>query len=290
MNHGVLPGSTVTLPASRGLDGREMRAWFGELRASRGSAAGLPGWASAVALHAAILVGMTLTWNPVPPLAQKDPLTVDLIEPVPLPTAPVVKPPEMEPVKPPVQKAPLPPPVETPPKPQVVMPTPAPAPAPPVAAPPVPAAPVLEAAPRAEPTPLAPTAAPAPPAVAAPAAAPAPPAPPVAARPTPSSPPAPPAPIVGPVFNAAYLSNPTPAYPPISKRNNEEGKVLLRVLVSDKGVPLSVELRQSSGFTRLDNAALEAVRKWKFVPARQGSEAVEASVIVPITFSLGDEG
>ena len=66
----------------------------------------------------------------------------------------------------------------------------------------------------------------------------------------------------------------------------EEGKVLLLVQVSAHGTAAHVRVRQSSGFTRLDDAALEAVRQWHFVPAKRGEEAIAASVIVPIVFRI----
>jgi protein TonB len=57
--------------------------------------------------------------------------------------------------------------------------------------------------------------------------------------------------------------------------------------VGADGLPRHIEIRTSSGSGRLDEAALEAVRRWKFVPARRGDEAVEAWVLVPVAFSLG---
>jgi protein TonB len=98
--------------------------------------------------------------------------------------------------------------------------------------------------------------------------------------------PAPPAPIIPPQFNADYLNNPAPQYPPVSKRLGEEGRVMLRVFVDERGLPVRVEIRSSSGHERLDNSALEAVKNWKFVPARRGDQAVSAWVIVPISFSF----
>ncbi len=85
-------------------------------------------------------------------------------------------------------------------------------------------------------------------------------------------------------FDADYLHNPAPAYPAQSRRLKEEGTVLLLVRVSAEGTPLSVEIRNSSGFDRLDEAGLQAVRQWRFVPAKRGSENVAASVLVPIQF------
>lgn len=95
-----------------------------------------------------------------------------------------------------------------------------------------------------------------------------------------------PAPIVAARFDADYLQNPTPVYPVISRRMGEEGKVVLRVRVSAQGSAMAVDIRQSSGFTRLDEAARSAVEKWRFVPARQGNDAIEATVLVPLHFKL----
>jgi len=134
-------------------------------------------------------------------------------------------------------------------------------------------------------TPPAPIEAPSQTAISAPPVPPAPPAAEVVAS-APPAPPAPPAPIVLPRFDAAYLQNPAPVYPAMARRMGEQGRVLLRVVVKPDGTPDSVALRQSSGSTRLDEAALEAVRKWRFVPARQGSTPVTAAVLVPIVFSL----
>ncbi|WP_051748177.1 energy transducer TonB [Nevskia soli] len=108
---------------------------------------------------------------------------------------------------------------------------------------------------------------------------------------TPPTPPAPPAPapaapITPPNFVAAYLDNPTPEYPRLSRRMKESGTVLLRVRVSPEGRSAQVELNQSSGYERLDQAAVEAVRRWRFAPARQGEQAVSAWVLVPINFQL----
>ncbi len=95
-----------------------------------------------------------------------------------------------------------------------------------------------------------------------------------------------PAPSSPPRFDAAYLQNPAPAYPSMSKRLGEAGKVLLRVRVSENGQAESVEIKHSSGFPRLDQAALNAVEKWRFVPAKQGDQTIAAWVQVPIHFNL----
>jgi protein TonB len=87
-------------------------------------------------------------------------------------------------------------------------------------------------------------------------------------------------------FDADYLKNPAPDYPAMSRRMGEEGKVLLLVQVSAEGHPTDVTVKQSSGFPRLDSAALNAVRNWRFVPAKRGGEAMAASVVVPLSFRL----
>ena len=95
-----------------------------------------------------------------------------------------------------------------------------------------------------------------------------------------------PLPVVGARFDADYLRNPPPVYPAASRRIGEEGRVVLRVMVSAEGLPLSVEIKQASGFRRLDEAARAAVERWRFVPARRGATAIESSVLVPLQFTL----
>lgn len=89
-----------------------------------------------------------------------------------------------------------------------------------------------------------------------------------------------------PRFDADYLRNPSPAYPLISRRMGEEGKVILRVQVSIQGTAESVEIRHSSGSMRLDESAQKTVRTWKFIPAQKGDIAVQSWVLVPIVFKL----
>jgi protein TonB len=91
---------------------------------------------------------------------------------------------------------------------------------------------------------------------------------------------------VAPGYRAAYLSNPPPVYPPASRRLEEEGKVTLRVHITVEGLADEVLLHRGSGFERLDRAALEAVRRWRFTPARRGREKLPGWVLVPIQFRL----
>ncbi len=92
--------------------------------------------------------------------------------------------------------------------------------------------------------------------------------------------------VVGPVYDAEYLHNPKPQYPPAARRMKLEGTVIVRVLVSPAGKPEIVRLGKSSGAAVLDQAALNAVQNWSFIPARQGSKPVSAWVDIPIHFHL----
>ena len=98
--------------------------------------------------------------------------------------------------------------------------------------------------------------------------------------------PPPPVPVTAARFDADYLNNPPPVYPAISRRLREEGRVLLSVRVTPQGLPEAVDIRQGSGHARLDEAALAAVRQWRFVPARRGETPVMSSVLVPIDFRV----
>ena len=89
-----------------------------------------------------------------------------------------------------------------------------------------------------------------------------------------------------PSSDAAYLNNPRPAYPAVSLRLREQGTVRLRVLVGADGTVRKLELEQSSGFERLDQAALKAVATWKFVPGRRAGVVEEMAVDVPIPFRI----
>ena len=95
-----------------------------------------------------------------------------------------------------------------------------------------------------------------------------------------------PMPVTLPHLNADYLDNPAPDYPPASRELGEQGRVLVRAMVSTDGHVGQVALRKSSGFNRLDQAALDSVRHWRFVPARRGSQPVSAWVVVPVAFSI----
>ncbi|HEY7986747.1 MAG TPA: energy transducer TonB [Methylophilaceae bacterium] len=92
--------------------------------------------------------------------------------------------------------------------------------------------------------------------------------------------------IEPPRFGVSYLNNPAPAYPPVSRRLGEQGRVVLKVLVNTAGNPESVALDTGSGSDRLDQAAIDAVKQWRFVPAKRNGQALSAYVLVPLKFSL----
>ena len=112
---------------------------------------------------------------------------------------------------------------------------------------------------------------------------------PVAEAPAPSAPPAaPPAPprIVLPSSDADYLQNPRPAYPLMSKRLGEQGKVIVRVYIGADGLPQRAEIGKSSGYDRLDQAAISSVMRWKFVPGKRNGVAEAMWNNVPFNWVL----
>jgi periplasmic protein TonB len=179
-----------------------------------------------------------------------------------------ILPPQVPQAAPPMPAPPIPKPSPTKPRPQPPAPHAA-APAPKAIADPTPApnAPVVNPTPPAPPAPAAP---PSPPAV-----APAPPAPPA---------PAPEPKIELPSTDADYVNRPAPVYPPMSRRLGEQGKVVLRVQIGADGSALKVELQKSSGFDRLDEAAMTAVKKWRFKPGTRNGVPETMWYSLPINF------
>jgi protein TonB len=95
------------------------------------------------------------------------------------------------------------------------------------------------------------------------------------------------APVVQlPSSDADYLQNPKPPYPPISRRLNEQGKTVLRVLIGADGLPQRCEIAKSSGYDRLDQAALTTVMRWRFVPGKRGGVPEAMWFNVPINWVL----
>jgi periplasmic protein TonB len=91
-----------------------------------------------------------------------------------------------------------------------------------------------------------------------------------------------------PDYQAAYLNNPRPDYPMVARRMGWHGRVVLNVEVLANGLPGQVIVEHNSGHEILDNAAVRAVRGWRFVAARNGGQIVTQRFLVPITFNLKD--
>jgi periplasmic protein TonB len=92
--------------------------------------------------------------------------------------------------------------------------------------------------------------------------------------------------LVEPSADADYLKNPPPPYPRISRRMGEQGTVIVRVFISVQGLPDKAEVRTSSGFARLDQAALDAVQRWRFVPGRRNGTPEAMWFNIPVRFVL----
>jgi len=83
-------------------------------------------------------------------------------------------------------------------------------------------------------------------------------------------------------------SDQPPRYPDAARRRGEQGRVMLHVSVSADGLPTEVELAHSSGHHALDEAAVSAVKRWRFVPASQGGRPIAGIADVPVRFQLRD--
>ena len=224
--------------------------------------------AVAIALHGA-LIAFVVSGKPPKPHTEVEPppVIVQLLTPVPPPKP---EPPPPEPPKP------------KPPKPEPVKPQPRPEPPRSEQPKPEPTKPEIRPEPRPEPAKIEPPPAPAAAPQPAPVAPPAPPAP----------PPPPPTPSVAKAsartevsISASYaVANRKPEYPKMSLRFGEQGTVVLMVMVKSDGSAGDVEVKSTSGFTRLDRAAADAVKTWRFNPATVDGKAVDKSYEVPITF------
>jgi protein TonB len=97
-----------------------------------------------------------------------------------------------------------------------------------------------------------------------------------------------PAPVTPPRTDAAHLNNPAPQYPALSRRLGEQGRVMLDVYILPDGSVGEIKLNRTSGFPRLDNAALQAVKSWKYVPARRGDKPIPYWYVQPVSFVLNN--
>lgn len=222
-----------------------------------------------------LLVSMLHLWlftglmKPEEDITEAKPLTMEVsMIAIPSPKKPVAEPPKPAPPPPPAEKKPpVPKKPPTPPKP-VVQKTKPPAPKPvPVSEEPAEFAPFKPSEPVAAPTPASP-----PPTTATSSSA--------------SSSSSNAQTFTEANFRANYAHNPKPEYPAVARSRGWQGKVLLRVKVSAEGLSDDVSVEQSSGHDILDESAVEAVKKWRFIPAKRGDTPVASSVIVPIDFKL----
>lgn len=92
--------------------------------------------------------------------------------------------------------------------------------------------------------------------------------------------------LVTPRVDAGHLNNPAPGYPSASRRLGEQGQVLLDVLILSDGSVGEIKVKRTSGFPRLDNAAVDAVRRWRYQPARRGNTPIAYWYVQPVQFSL----
>lgn len=102
-----------------------------------------------------------------------------------------------------------------------------------------------------------------------------------------AAPPPPPKVDVVPPRTNPRRPNSQPPYPTISKRLGEEGVVTLQLYVNENGRVVEAKIQKSSGFPRLDDAAVrEAKRNWRFIPAQRGKQAVAAWTSVNVRFEF----
>ena len=101
-----------------------------------------------------------------------------------------------------------------------------------------------------------------------------------------ASAPTPPSKIDLPSSDAAYLNNPKPPYPALSRRLGEQGKVVIRVLIGADGKAQQAQVHSSSGFDRLDQAGLQTVLKWQFEPGKRGGIPEAMWFNVPLIFKM----
>ena len=95
-----------------------------------------------------------------------------------------------------------------------------------------------------------------------------------------------PAKVELPTHVATYLQNPKPDYPALSVRRGEQGQVVLNVLIGIDGKAQKAEIVKSSGFERLDAAALATVQRWRYVPGKRGGVPEAMWFKVPLAFVL----
>ena len=119
-----------------------------------------------------------------------------------------------------------------------------------------------------------------------PAQAQVPPPPPAAAAPVETPAAAPSLPRTIPPSAVQYITPPAPVYSRVSAKMRESGKAVIRVWIDEAGLPRNVQLATSTGFARLDDSALAAVRNCRFKPYLENGNAVAGWALIPIEFEL----
>lgn len=109
---------------------------------------------------------------------------------------------------------------------------------------------------------------------------------PLVAAPVVAAPSAPAPKVELPSSDADYLHNPKSEYPRISRQRNEQGKVVVSVFIGIDGTAQKAEIKVSSGYERLDQAALSTVKSWRYVPGKRGGVPEAMWFNVPINFVL----
>lgn len=256
-----MPSGSANMQASHNLP-----AGFSPTRSARFSPRIVTATAIVVGVHAALLVAVLIARDePVPRALESRTITAELLSPAPV-AAPVA-----------IQSTPTP----TPPKPT----------------PPVPhLKPKVQPRPvsKPTPTPLPEAAAPSQHEIATPQPAPPAPAAPATPAPAPAEAAAPaigkPTMALSAPKNVAHLdcSIAQPDYPVLSKRRNETGTAMVKFVVGLTGKIENIELKKSSGFGRLDDAALAAMRGSSCKPYIENGEAIRATYTQPFSFSLTD--
>lgn len=92
--------------------------------------------------------------------------------------------------------------------------------------------------------------------------------------------------IQPPSAEAQGLNNKAPIYPQLSRKKKEQGTVLLLILVKADGTVGEIKLQTSSGYSRLDQAAKQAVKRWQFQPAQQDGKNIDFWYELPLKFQL----
>jgi protein TonB len=88
------------------------------------------------------------------------------------------------------------------------------------------------------------------------------------------------------ISSPRIVSSSKPLYPRVARESGWEGTVIIRTLITPDGIPSRVEIRKSCGYESLDLAAQEAIKTWKFLPAKDGNIPIAKWVDIPVKFDL----